>query len=296
MRLKEIYEKKNVCHNRAFEWVKPVISFEVFPPKSNTGGFYGELNKLKEYEPAFISLTYGAAGKNNTSLEVLYRIKNELRMDLMAHLTCAGSSRGNIEEWLGEIELLGAENVLALRGDIPEDCSPGDFRYASELIRFIKEKTDLSVGAAGYPEGHIECPDLFADIANLKKKTDAGADVIYTQLFFDNDKFFSYVQLVRDAGIEVPIIPGIMPVISKKQIERITSMAKISVPGALLNRIEKFKDNPSDMLKLGIDFAVIQCQQLIDAEVSGLHFYTLNKAYSTAQILDNIMGVPNGAE
>jgi methylenetetrahydrofolate reductase (NADPH) len=147
----------------------------------------------------------------------------------------------------------------------------------------------LSVGVAGYPEGHIDALDLFADIENLKKKVDAGADAIYTQLFFNNDKFFSYVQLVRDAGIEVPIIPGIMPIISKKQVEKMTALANIGVPKSLWERIERCGDSPDDMKKLGIEFATIQCQQLIDAEVRGLHFYTLNKAYSTAQILENIL-------
>ena len=291
MRLEDIYSHKDWQYNGIFSWVKPVISFEVFPPKENENDLYDELKKLKKYEPAFVSLTCNAGGKNNDSLDLADKIKNDLSMDVMPHLTCICNDKKSIEKKLQLIENMNIENVLALRGDKPEDndnyCS--DFEYANELVSFIKEKTDLSIAAAGYPEGHIDSPDLFTDIENLKKKVDAGANVIFTQLFFDNDKFFSYIQLVRDAGINVPIIPGIMPIISLNQIKKITSLAKITIPQSLYSRIEKFKDSPDDMKKLGIDFTSYQCRQLIDAEVSGLHFYTLNKAYSTSEILDNIL-------
>jgi methylenetetrahydrofolate reductase (NADPH) len=261
MKLNEIYAKKNI------------VSFEVFPQD----GLYDELIKLKAFEPAFISLTQTGGGK--CSVDILDHIKNTLNMDVMAHLICSSADS------ITEIEALGIENILALRGDNVDENSP--LKYASELVEFIHSKTDLCIGVAGYPEGHIECPDLFTDIENLKRKVDAGASAIFTQLFFNNDLFFSYVQLVRDAGIDVPIIPGIMPIISKNQIERMTSLARITVPKPLMERIEKFQ--PDDIIKMGIEFASIQCQQLIDAGVAGLHFYTLNRSYSTAQILENLL-------
>jgi methylenetetrahydrofolate reductase (NADPH) len=260
MKLNEIYAKKNI------------VSFEVFPQD----GLYDELIKLKAFKPAFISLTQ--TGGKACSLDMLKHIR-DMGLDVMAHLTCASSD--SIEE----IEALGIENILALRGDNVDENSP--LKYASELVELIRSKTDLCIGVAGYPEGHIECPDLFIDIENLKKKVNAGASAIFTQLFFNNDLFFSYVQLVRDAGIDLPIIPGIMPIISKNQIERMTSLARITVPKPLMERIEKFQ--PDDIIKMGIEFASIQCQQLIDAGVAGLHFYTLNRSYSTAQILENLL-------
>ena len=186
---------------------------------------------------------------------------------------------------LGDI---GIENILALRGDIPEnnELCRNDFRYANELVSFIKAKTNFSTGVAGYPEGHIESPDLKTDIENLKKKVDAGADAIFTQLFFDNNLFFDYVNRVRNAGIEIPVIAGIMPVISEKQVNRMISMANISVPDKLKQNIQKFKGK--DLIAYGIEFASSQCSALIKEGVKGLHFFTLNKAYSANRILDNI--------
>ena len=291
MNLKEIYSSKDIKHNGIFEWVKPKISFEVFPPKENIDTFYEELKILKNYNPEFVSLTCGAAGKNNDSQEILTVLKNNLQLNLMPHFTCICNSKENVAKNLTLIEDLGIENILALRGDEPENTERiyFDFHYANELVSFIKERTNLSIGVAGYPEGHIQASDLFADIDNLKKKTDAGADAIFTQLFFNNDKFFSYVQLVRDAGINIPIIAGIMPIISYKQITKMINLAKISVPKTLLEKIEKYKNDSKSMLELGIDFGSYQCQQLVDAEVAGLHFFTLNKAYSVSRILDNIL-------
>lgn len=291
MKLKEIYSQKDIEHNGIFEWVKPKISFEVFPPAISVEELYKELEILKKYNPEFVSLTCGAAGKNNDSLEVLKYLKNNLQLNLMPHFTCICNSKEKVADNLKIIESLEIENILALRGDEPSDTQEHyyDFHYANELVEFIKERTNLSVGIAGYPEGHIDCPDIYTDIENLKKKVDAGADAIFTQLFFNNDKFFSYVQLVRDAGIETPIIPGIMPILSYKQITKMTHLANISIPKTLQDKIEQYKDSPKDMKELGIDFASYQCQQLIDAEVAGLHFFTLNKSYSTSQILDNLL-------
>lgn len=287
MRLREIYEDKKTG---AF----PKISFEVFPPKGGEEHYpalYEELNILKKYNPALVSLTWGAGGKNNNSMELVRALRQDLKLDVMAHFTCICNSREMVEKHIKEIESFGIENVLALRGDEPQDIDVchTDFRYANELVEFIKSKTDLSVGVAGYPEGHIEAESLDADIENLKRKLNSGGEAVFTQLFFDNDKFFSYVELVRKKGIEVPVIPGIMPIISYKQVEKMTSVAKISVPEMLRENLEKYKDNPDDMKKFGIDYATSQCEELIKSGVCGLHFYTLNKSYSTSKILDNIL-------
>lgn len=286
MRLREIYEDKKAG---GF----PKISFEVFPPKGGVEQYpalYEELNILKKYNPSLVSLTWGAGGTNNNSMELVRSLRQYLKLDVMAHFTCICNSFKNVENHIKEIESFGIENVLALRGDEPQDIDVChmDFRYANELVEFIKSKTDLSIGVAGYPEGHIEAESLEADIDNLKRKLDCGGEVVFTQLFFDNDKFFSYIERVRKKGITVPVIPGIMPIISYKQVEKMTSVAKISVPEALRENLEKYKDNPDDMKNFGIEYAVAQCDELIKSGVCGLHFYTLNKAYSTSKILDSL--------
>ena len=211
--------------------------------------------------------------------------------NIMPHFTCVRSTRNEVETHIKEIENLKIENILALRGDIPEDKSvyKKDFLYANELVSFIQAKTNLSIGVAGYPEGHIDAPDINTDIENLKKKVDAGADAIFTQLFYDNNKFFSYVERVRKSGIELPVIAGIMPILSAKQMERITSMAKITIPQEIKKNLEKFKDSPDDLKNFGIEYVSRQCRELLKNNVAGLHFYTLNKAYSTSKILDNIL-------
>ncbi len=282
MKLKEIYSDKKS---------KPAISFEVFPPAYENKKLLDEINILKQYNPEFISLTYGAGGKGGKSFELLQQIK-ALGINVMPHFTCITSSKESITSALIKIEQSGIENILALRGDIPDfeinRCF--DFNYANELVSFIKERTNLSIGVAGYPEGHIESPDLYSDIQNLKKKVSAGADVIFTQLFFDNNKFFDYIDILRNEGINIPVVAGIMPIISEKQIQKMTSMAKITVPTAIKENIEKYKDDSKSLKEFGIDYATGQCIELIQNNVSGLHFFTLNKAYSTSKILDNIKG------
>lgn len=284
MKLNEIYNKQNKY--------ECTISFEVFPPKNpekHYDDLFSELDTLNKYKPSLISLTYGAGGNNNTSIE-LTKLLND-KYNVMAHFTCICNSRQSVINHIQEIQNLGVDNILALRGDIPLDktlCEK-DFHYADELVEFIKSNSNLSVAVAGYPEGHIEAPDLLTDIKNLQKKVEAGAETIFTQLFFDNSKFFSYIEKLQSLKIDLPVVAGIMPIISCKQIERMTTMAKVTIPSKLLAKIEKFKDNPDDMKKLGIDYASEQCCELIKNKVDGLHFYTLNKSYSTAKILENIL-------
>lgn len=284
MRLRDIYKDSESCK----------ISFEVFPPKGGEIQYpelYQELKVLKNYNPVLVSLTWGAGGNNNNSMELVKALRHEIDLNVMAHFTCICNSKENVESHIKEIETLGIKNILALRGDEPQDLTVchRDFRYANELVEFVKSKTDLSVGVAGYPEGHIEAVDLDTDIANLKRKADAGAEAVFTQLFFENDKFYRYVDKVRAAGITLPIIPGIMPVISLKQVLRMTSLAKISVPSTMMSKLEKYQNNPDDMKKLGIDIASEMCDDLIRNGAQGLHFYTLNKSYSTVKILDNVL-------
>lgn len=286
MTLKTIYKTSN----------KPVVSFEIFPPKNDENGekldkLLNHLKILKKYSPAFISLTYGAGGTNqNSSIKIIEKIQKDLNLRVMPHFTCVNTTKSTVEEYLREVQNLGIEDILALRGDIPEGVKQEnfDFKYANELVNFIKSRTNFSIGVAGYPEGHMECDDLALDLENLKRKVDLGADVIYTQMFFDNNKFFQFVQKAREKGIEIPIIPGILPIMSFTQLEKMLSMAKVTVPPPLMEQLEKYKNNPEDIKKIGINFATIQCMELIDSKVAGLHFYTLNTSSSVSQILDNL--------
>lgn len=262
------------------------ISFEVFP-EQDTENLYKSLDVLKQYNPSLVSLTFGAGGNNKAfSVDILRYLKFNMNFTLMPHFTCICNSKQTVKDNLKVIEELRIKNILALRGDIPQDKSQCvyDFRYANELVEFIKSTSNLSVAVAGYPEGHIESPDLKTDIENLKRKVDSGADVIFTQLFFDNTKFFSYVERVRKAGITIPVIPGIMPIISKKQVDKMTNLAKIEVPEVIINNLE----NNDNLRDFGVEYASKQCEDLIKNGVKGLHFYTLNKSYSTSKILDNI--------
>lgn len=296
MKLKEIYENQKIKNNTFFQEKIPVVSFEIFPPKCDIDGskmetLFAEIEQLKKYNPSLISLTYGAGGSNREySLDILKALLDREKVSIMPHFTCICSSKEYIDKYLEDVCSLNIENILALRGDEPKeiDVCYKDFRYANELVEYIKSKTDLSVAVAGYPEGHIDAKDLYSDIEMLKRKVDAGAEVIFTQLFFDNDKYHSYIQLIRDAGIDIPVVAGVLPIISYQVIEKMLSMAKVTVPKNLMTNLEKYKDNPDDFVKMGIDFATYQCQQLIDSGVKGLHFYTLNKAHSTSAILENL--------
>ena len=276
MRLKNIYNTNNLA-----------ISFEVFPPKTDFDVLSKELEILKKYKPAFVSLTCGAGGKENKSFELIKNIQT-LGFEIMPHFTCITSSFKSVENGIKTIENMGIESILALRGDIPEDISlrKYEFNHADELVKFIKEKTKLSIGVAGYPEGHIESPDIKTDLMYLKNKVNTGADAIFTQLFFDNTKLYTFIDNVHNAGIDIHIVAGIMPIISKKQIERMTNLAKITLPKEIIDAMEKYKDN--SMVEFGIDYASKQCENLIKNGINKLHFYTLNKSHSTSKILDNI--------
>ncbi len=286
MELKEIYDLRNYQKGL---FRQPKISFEVFPPKDgDISKLFEQVRILKRYNPALISITYGANGGNRDLSFELIKSFLDLELNVMPHFTCVCSNYADVENHLRSVENLGIENILALRGDIPQgvDVCDFDFKYANELVDFIYQKTTLSVAVAGYPEGHIEASSLKDDIENLKRKVDAGASAIYTQLFFDNEKFYNYVELVKKSGIDLPVIPGIMPVRSIKQLDRMTSLAKIEIPEKFKTQLERF---PQDAKKIGTEFATCQCQDLIDNQVLGLHFFTLNNSDQTSEILDNIL-------
>lgn len=286
MFLRDIYSKNDT-----------IISYEIFPPKDDETGeklekLYSELKILKKYKPSLVSVTYGAGGSNRSkSLDIVSYIKNELELNVMPHFTCVCSKKEDIEQYLKEINKLDIKNILALKGDEPQDITVcyRDFRYANELIEYIKSETNLSIAVAGYPEGHIDAPDLDSDITNLKRKILDGGEIIFTQMCFDNDKFFNYFEKLQKQNINVPIAFGVLPILSYKQFSKMMEIAKVSIPKKLLEGIEKYKENSDDIKKLSIDFASEQCQNLIDSElISGLHFYTLNKSYSTSKILENL--------
>lgn len=284
MELKEIYQRDFCVGSR---YAHPRISFEVFPPKDgNSSKLFEELRVLKKYNPALVSLTYGAnGGGRQFSCELLQMIL-DLELNVMPHFTCVGATKEIIELYIMQIENLGIENILVLRGDLTPELSVNDFKFASDLVEFIHQKSTLSIGVAGYPECHIECENLDKDIDNLKRKIDLGAGVIFTQLFFDNDKFYSYCDKVHKAGIGVPIVAGIMPIRSLKQVEKMISMTHVEIPKTLRDKLEKY---PNDVKKIGVDYAIEQCQDLINSDVCGLHFFTLNHSDQVSVILDSLV-------
>ena len=271
---------------------KTVLSYEVFPPKrtSPVNTIYDTLSELKELSPDFISVTYGAGGgkNNNQTFEIASTIKS-YGIESVSHLPCIGLTKEDVSAKLKELKRAGIENILALRGDVPsEDCIQGDFRYASDLIAFIKSQGDFNILAACYPEGHIEAESKLEDIRNLKRKVDAGANHLVTQLFFDNEFFYSFIERCQLADINVPIEAGIMPVINKKQIERMASLCGVTVPKKFVTMMERYENNPIAMRDAGIAYAIDQIVDLIAQGVEGIHLYTMNNPYIARKIYEAI--------
>lgn len=286
MDLKKIYSEN---------YNKPIISYEVFPPKEDVdneklNNLFNELKVLKKHNPALISVTYGAGGSNrNETIQIIKRIKDELDITPMPHFTCVSTDKANIKKYLNEIESLGIKNILALRGDIPTQGQiQDDFKHASELVEYIKSESSLSIAVAGYPEGHPESESIEKDLENLKIKVENGADIIITQLFFNNDCFLDFVDRCRKLGIDIPIIPGIMPITSYKSLQKMISLCNVDIPPKLAEIAEKHQNDNEYILKLGIDYTTKQCENLINNGIKGLHFYTLNKSNATSKILENL--------
>ncbi len=281
MRIRDRLDK---CH--------PSLSFEFFPPKDDIGfwDLYRTIESLKPLNPTYVSVTCGAAGATRKkTLELVARIKRDVGIEGMAHLTCAGHTRVEIGRIVDDLRAGGIENVLALRGDPLEGSTvftptEGGFCHANELIGFIRDRCDMCIGAACYPEGHPEAPSFEVDLSNLKRKVDAGADFLITQLFFNNDAFLSFRDRAVAAGIHVPIVAGIMPILSVKQVKRFTGMCGASVPHDLLAKIEAVEDDVEAVRHIGMYHATQQCLALLAQDVAGIHFYTLNRSAATRAI------------
>ncbi|MCM1007407.1 MAG: methylenetetrahydrofolate reductase [NAD(P)H] [Ruminococcus flavefaciens] len=285
MRIKDIFNKKTV------------FSFEVFPPKktSSIDTIYKTIDELHELKPDFISVTYSAGGSGNGGLacEIASRIK-ETGITPVIHLPCINYTREEISITLDEIKSRGIENILALRGDInPDIPQKHDFLHASDLITFIKSKGDFDIAGACYPEGHPDSENLFDDIMNLRKKVEAGADHLISQLFFDNNYFYEFREKAMLAGINVPIEAGIMPVVNKNQIERMVTTCGASLPKKFVKIMQKYEHNPDALRDAGIAYAVNQIIDLAANGVGGIHLYTMNNAYVARKISEAVSGVLN---
>ena len=278
---------------------KPTVSFEFFPPKTDDGmaALMETLSHLHELRPSFATCTYGAGGSTRAkTLEVTLKIKEAFNLEAMAHFTCVGQHRQDIDGVLENFRHHGIENVLALRGDRPVNQSEPaegwfpDFQNAVHLIRHLREQFGdvFCLGCAGYPEKHPEAPDFETDLARLKDKVDAGADFIVTQLFFDNAHFLRFVERCRQIGIRVPIIAGIMPVTNVAQVKKFTSMCGAIIPEQMLEDLEDIADDPHAVMDYGIAWSSRQSRELLATGVDGLHFYTLNKSKATRQIVENL--------
>lgn len=273
---------------------KTVLSFEVFPPK-RTGSLdtiYKTLDGLKPLSPDFISVTYGAGGSSNckATFDIASSIKKDYGIESVAHLPCIGMTKEEIRQQLQQFKDGGIENVLALRGDVPEgEVMHGDFLHASDLISFMKEEfPEFNIVAACYPEGHQESRDVLDDIRNLKIKVDAGASQLITQLFFDNQHFYKFRERCNLAGIQVPIEAGIMPITNKKQIERMVSLCGVELPRKFTAMMERYENNEDAMKDAGIAYAIDQIVDLISQGVDGIHLYTMNNPYIATKIYEAV--------
>lgn len=284
MKIVELYKQR-----------QPVLSLEVFPPRADypVETIFKTLDKLKLMNPSYISVTYGAGGSSrDRTVEIATRIKKEYQIESQAHLTCVSHTRQEVSTMLDELATQGIENIMALRGDLPENCPDFDiakqeYCYAYQLIQDIKARNKFGIAAAAHPEGHPECSRLRQDLLNLKDKVDMGVDFLITQLFFDNRVYYDFVEKALQVGITCPIIPGIMPVLNARQIRRIIYLCGASMPAKLLILVDKYENQPADMIKAGVEYASQQVEELLSNHVPGVHLYTMNKADQIAAIVKN---------
>ncbi len=270
---------------------EPILSFEVFPPK--TEDKYDSVERaareIAKLKPAFMSVTYGAGGGTSRYTVDIASDIQDCGVTPLAHLTCVSSTREKVRSVLKELKLHGIENVLALRGDIPADKKvEQDYRYASELIAEIRRTGDFCIGAACYPEGHVESENKTADIRHLKEKVEAGCDFVTTQMFFDNNILYNYLYRIREAGVTVPVIAGIMPVTNAAQIQRICSMSGTYLPSRFKAIVDRFGEKPAAMKQAGIAYATEQIIDLIANGVKGIHIYSMNKPDVAARIRESL--------
>jgi len=271
----------------------PVFSFEFFPPKTEEGErrLFDALNALRPLDPAFVSVTWGAGGSTREkTIGIVSRIKENHGLEAMAHFTCVGATTDDLHAGLRQMRDAGISNVLALRGDPPQGeerftATEGGLSYASELTQLVADSYDFCLVGACYPEVHTEARDLDSDLAHLKAKVDAGARVLITQLFFDNDAYYRFVAAARRAGIDVPIVPGIMPITSTASIKRMTSLCGATIPPALLSALDARGEDAEAVAELGVSYATLQCAELLASGAPGIHFYTVNRSPATRAIL-----------
>jgi len=287
VRISELYGRRD-----------PVVSFEFFPPRSEAGyeSLYRTIAELKRLAPGFVSVTWGAGGSTRRrTAELVVQIQRELGLTAMAHMTCVGSPRQELAETLDALEREGLENLLALRGDPPKDQpdfrpAPGGFAHADELVAFVRSRWGFCVGGACYPETHPEAESPAADLAHLLGKVRAGAEFLITQLFFDPEHYFAFVARARAAGIGVPIVPGIMPVISAHNARRMAGLCGAAIPAALEARLTEAGDDEAATLEVGVAWATEQCRSLLERGAPGLHFYTLNRSPAARRVHQNLFG------
>lgn len=281
MKIKELFKQK-----------QPTISFEVFPPNKiyTLEKVYEVIDELSLLNPDFMSVTYGAGGSTRrNSVDIASKIKNINNIEALAHLTCIGATKKEIDEILKDLNKNNIENIMALRGDIPQECENkiGDFSHANDLIKYIKENGEFSIGGAFYPEGHQETNDLL-DLFNLKTKVESGTDFLISQIFFENEKFYEFKEKLGKLNIKTPLIVGIMPITNGKQIRRITSMCGCSIPEKLKKILDRYEDNPIAMREAGIAYAMEQIIELISDDIAGIHIYTMNRVEASKKIMENI--------
>ncbi len=279
-----------------FQQGRPVLSFEVFPPKrdSSIDTIYRMLDELEGLHPDFISVTYGAGGSqaDHATFDLANLIKTRYGIEPLMHLTCINYSREEVAERVRMLEESHIDNVMALRGDLNPDLPPKhDFRYASELVRYIRENSGLAISGACYPEGHVECEDLVSDILHLRQKVDAGCEHLVSQLFFDNNLFYAFLERARIAGIHVPIEAGIMPVTNKKQIERMVTLCGASLPTKFAKMMQRYEHFPEALRDAGIAYAVNQIVDLAAQGVDGVHLYTMNNPLVARRISESVQSL-----
>ncbi len=278
-----------------FSAKKPIISFEVFPPKRDypVDTIYNTIDNLSDLKPDFISVTYGAAGSTkDKTVEIASMINNKYNLSSLAHLTCIGSTKQEIDNILNNLLLNDVRNILALRGDFPQKQSDivtnREFKYAKDLILYIKENYNFCVGAACYPEKHIESASIELDVKHLKEKVDVGVDFLITQLFYDNEIFYTFKEKLDKYNINVPVTVGVLPVLNKKQIGKILSLTECTLPKKFTRILEKYEHNPEALKEAGIAYAIEQIIDLLSWGVDGIHIYTMNKSETTRKILSNL--------
>lgn len=292
----EVIKEKNMKIADIHRQKKSVLSFEIFPPKkdSELKDIDETLGILCELNPDFISVTFGAGGSsnNNKTIELAKKIKYEYHVEPVVHLTCLSYDKKDIDEFTKILEAEGIENILALRGDRnPKVPEKDEFRHASELITYLKEKGDFCIAGACYPECHPESESRVSEMRNLKKKADAGAEVLLSQLFFDNNYFYRFVEDCRIAGIDVPVTPGIMPVINASQIKRMITMCGASLPERFRRIISKYEHNRAALFDAGMSYALSQIIDLLANDVDGIHLYTMNNPVVARKICEGIRNI-----